>query len=406
MCTAAAAASNSLAHTTHHKRKHTHAHATQRLRELDIEIFEDDEPEAATPSSSGKDYSRIGEGDVVIFPAFGATVQEMQLFKDKGVKMVDTTCPWVAKVCNVCVWGGGGRGRFPPPPPTAAHHMHAVSLVPPPPPAQHDARHQQVWNSVDQHSRKSYTSVIHGKYSHEETIATASFADTYVIVRDIAEAQMVCDYILKGGDREAFLSHFAKAVSTGFDPDKDLLRVGLANQVCARAGDGVCVGWLCCAVCPGVCVCTCLRTAVVCTPAGLHTEPPAARHAAALPPPPPTQTTMLKGDTQEIGKMLERTMMEKYGPSELNNHFMLMDTICDATQVRPSRAAACARAGAVPARGRCMGAGSTTRALTSRLPHARLCVTNQPPHTTTTTTPHDRSARTRCTRSRTTRPST
>lgn len=67
------------------------APALQRLRELDIEIFEDDE-------ESSKDYGRIGEGDVVIFPAFGATVQEMQLFKDKGVKMVDTTCPWVAKV--------------------------------------------------------------------------------------------------------------------------------------------------------------------------------------------------------------------------------------------------------------------------------------------------------------------
>lgn len=62
----------------------------QRLRELNIEIFEDD--------AEGKDYSRISDGDVVIFPAFGATVQEMQLFKDKNVKMVDTTCPWVAKV--------------------------------------------------------------------------------------------------------------------------------------------------------------------------------------------------------------------------------------------------------------------------------------------------------------------
>lgn len=73
----------------------------QRLRELDIEIFEEDE-------GAGKDYGRIGEGDVVIFPAFGATVQEMQLFKDKGVKMVDTTCPWVAKVRAGC---RAGRGR-------------------------------------------------------------------------------------------------------------------------------------------------------------------------------------------------------------------------------------------------------------------------------------------------------
>lgn len=162
----------------------------QRLRELDIEIFEDED----TPG--GKDYSRIGSGDVVIFPAFGATVQEMQLFKERGVSMVDTTCPWVTKV----------------------------------------------WNSVDQHSRKAYTSVIHGKYSHEETIATASFADKYIIVRDLEEAQAVCDYIVKGGDAAAFSARFSKAVSEGFDPDTDLQRVGLANQVrqllcagCARA---------------------------------------------------------------------------------------------------------------------------------------------------------------------------
>lgn len=99
--------------------------------------------------------------------------------------MVDTTCPWVAKV----------------------------------------------WNSVDTHSRKSFTSVIHGKYSHEETIATASFADTYIIVKDLKEAQYVCDYVVKGGDKAEFMAKFAKAVSAGFDPDRDLVRVGLANQV-------------------------------------------------------------------------------------------------------------------------------------------------------------------------------
>lgn len=64
----------------------------QRLRELDIEIIEEEE------GTKGKDYSQIDGGDVVIFPAFGATVQEMKLFRDKGVQMIDTTCPWVTKV--------------------------------------------------------------------------------------------------------------------------------------------------------------------------------------------------------------------------------------------------------------------------------------------------------------------
>ncbi|KAG2445385.1 hypothetical protein HXX76_000007 [Chlamydomonas incerta] len=192
-----------------------------RLKEMNIEIVEDE--------GKGKDYSMIGSGDVVIFPAFGATVQELTDFKEKGVQMVDTTCPWVAKV----------------------------------------------WNSVDTHTRKQYTSVIHGKYSHEETIATASFASNYIIVKDLKEAQYVCDYILQGGNRDEFLSKFSKAVSEGFDPDTMLDRVGLANQ-----------------------------------------------------------TTMLKGETEQIGKMLEKTMLTKYGPAKLNEHFLLMETICDATQER------------------------------------------------------------------------
>jgi 4-hydroxy-3-methylbut-2-enyl diphosphate reductase len=193
----------------------------QRLREMDVEFIQ--------VQASGKDFSGVGQGDVVILPAFGASVQEMQLLNDRGCTIVDTTCPWVAKV----------------------------------------------WNTVEKHKKGSYTSIIHGKYKHEETIATSSFAATYLVVLNLEEAQYVCDYILKGGDRDEFMAKFKNAHSEGFDPDRDLERVGIANQ-----------------------------------------------------------TTMLKGETEQIGKLFERTMMQKYGPAELNQHFLAFNTICDATQER------------------------------------------------------------------------
>ena len=176
-----------------------------------------------------KDFSVVNSGDVVILPAFGASVQEMQILHDKGCQIVDTTCPWVSRV----------------------------------------------WNTVEKHKKGDYTSIIHGKYKHEETVATSSFAGKYLIVLNIKEAEYVINYILNGGDREEFLAKFSKACSAGFDPDQDLQRVGIANQ-----------------------------------------------------------TTMLKGETEQIGKMLEHTMMQKYGPTELNQHFQNFNTICDATQER------------------------------------------------------------------------
>jgi len=132
-----------------------------------------------------------------------------------------------------------------------------------------------VWTTVEKHKKHTFTSIIHGKVKHEETLATSSFAGTYLVVLDLKEAQMVADYILGNGDRDAFMAHFANACSQGFDPDRDLERLGVANQ-----------------------------------------------------------TTMLKSETEEIGRLFERTMLSKYGPSALNEHFLAFNTICDATQER------------------------------------------------------------------------
>ncbi|MBV6625738.1 MAG: 4-hydroxy-3-methylbut-2-enyl diphosphate reductase [Rivularia sp. (in: Bacteria)] len=193
----------------------------QRLKEMQVGFI--------SVNNGEKDFSVVGAGDVVILPAFGASVQEMQVLSDKGCKIVDTTCPWVSKV----------------------------------------------WNTVEKHKKVDCTSIIHGKYKHEETIATSSFAGKYLIVLNLEEAEYVADYILRGGNKEEFLAKFSKACSSGFDPDTDLEKVGIANQ-----------------------------------------------------------TTMLKGETEQIGKLFERTMMKKYGPTELNNHFQSFNTICDATQER------------------------------------------------------------------------
>jgi 4-hydroxy-3-methylbut-2-en-1-yl diphosphate reductase len=192
-----------------------------RLRQMNVSFIEVKE--------GIKDFSGVGQGDVVILPAFGATISEMEILRDKNCTIVDTTCPWVSKV----------------------------------------------WNSVEKHKKQDYTSIIHGKYQHEETVATSSFANKYLVVLNLDEANYVCDYILNGGDKGEFLDKFKNAYSKDFDPDLDLDRVGIANQ-----------------------------------------------------------TTMLKSETEQIGKLFEQTMMRKYSPTKLNEHFMSFNTICDATQER------------------------------------------------------------------------
>lgn len=193
------------------------------LRDMDIAFV-------PVRADGSKDFDGIKQGEVVILPAFGASVQEMQLLESKQCEIVDTTCPWVSRV----------------------------------------------WNRVAKYEHSDFTAIIHGKYNHEETVATSSRSRHYLIVQNIAEAEWVSNYILQGGEPKQFLEKFNQACSQGFDPTEHLKRVGIANQ-----------------------------------------------------------TTMLKGETEIIGKLFERTMLQKYGPEKIDEHFLSPgDTICDATQER------------------------------------------------------------------------
>jgi 4-hydroxy-3-methylbut-2-enyl diphosphate reductase len=134
-----------------------------------------------------------------------------------------------------------------------------------------------VWKRVRQYSRDQVTSIIHGKAWHEETRATSSQtgAGHYLVVFTLAETDYVCNYILHGGSKQEFLEKFKGAYSPGFDPDLHLNAIGVANQ-----------------------------------------------------------TTMLRGETEEVQRRLKRAMEQKFGAAEIDKHFRFFDTICGATQDR------------------------------------------------------------------------
>jgi 4-hydroxy-3-methylbut-2-enyl diphosphate reductase len=185
-------------------------------------------------SDPHEDRDAIRADDVVILPAFGVAVHELARLSEIGCTLVDTTC---GSVLNV-------------------------------------------WKNVSRYAADGLTSVIHGKYWHEETRATASQAlrgpgGHYLVVLDKSEALVACNYIREGGDSSAFLGRFAEAVSPGFDPDRHLQRVGCANQ-----------------------------------------------------------TTMLSTESVEIGEMFRAAMAARYGETELASRFRAFDTICSATQDR------------------------------------------------------------------------
>ena len=179
-------------------------------------------------------YDEVGRDDVIVIPAFGVPAADIDLLAKKGCVVVDTTC---GSVLNV-------------------------------------------WKNVERYARAGVTSIIHGKFEHEETKATFSrttlFSNAhYLIIRDKKEAAYVCDFIAKGGETAEFMSRFRQAISIDFDPSRHLERIGLANQ-----------------------------------------------------------TTMLSSESLEIAEMLRVAMTRRHGEDGMATRFYSFDTICSATQDR------------------------------------------------------------------------
>ena len=177
-------------------------------------------------------WDELTKEDIVIIPAFGTTLEIEKKLNEIGINpyRYNTTCPFVEKV----------------------------------------------WNRSAKLGEKDYTVIIHGKHYHEETRATFSHSiktSPALIVKDLNEAKFLSNIILKERDKKEFYEFFNEKYSPGFNPEKDLLKVGVVNQ-----------------------------------------------------------TTMLASETQAIADYLKQTIIKKYGKENINNHFAdTRDTLCYAT---------------------------------------------------------------------------
>lgn len=141
-------------------------------------------------------FSELTPADVIIIPAFGTTLETQRELLSIGLDVAtyDTTCPFVEKV----------------------------------------------WNKASQIGQKTYTIIVHGKPSHEETRATFSHskeAGPTVVVRDMEQAQRLARYITGEGSADEFYDEFAGQYSAGFNPARDLQRIGVVNQTTMLASD-------------------------------------------------------------------------------------------------------------------------------------------------------------------------
>ena len=180
------------------------------------------------------DYSAVRPDDVVLLPAFGVTVGDFARLRDAGCVLVDTTC---GSVLNV-------------------------------------------WKRVERYAQEGFTAVVHGKHYHEETKATVSQVTRYdggkyLIVRDMAETEVLCRFVEQGDNADEMVRMFGDKVSPGFDFARDLARIGVANQ-----------------------------------------------------------TTMLANESLAIARRISDALAQRHGETRLGDHFRSFDTICSATQER------------------------------------------------------------------------
>jgi 4-hydroxy-3-methylbut-2-enyl diphosphate reductase len=202
-------------------------HVNARLGEMGIEIL--------YRGADGEfEFSTVSPDEVILMPAFGVTVEDFRRLRERGCVLVDTTC---GSVLNV-------------------------------------------WKRVESYARDGFTAVIHGKHYHEETRATASQVTKYpggryLVVLDMAEARLVCDYIEGRRPAADLVATLSSAASPGFDFERDLVHVGIANQ-----------------------------------------------------------TTMLSGESLAIAREFRESMARRYGEAAADQHFRTFDTICSATQER------------------------------------------------------------------------
>jgi 4-hydroxy-3-methylbut-2-enyl diphosphate reductase len=177
-------------------------------------------------------FDTLTPDDIVIIPAFGAPLQILDVLEKKGIptQKYNTTCPFV----------------------------------------------ERVWKKSEQIGKSNHTIIIHGKYNHEETRSTFSRSATHsktVVLRDLAEAKLLGEFITGNKSQNEFEKQFAEKSSAGFSVTADLNKLGVINQ-----------------------------------------------------------TTMLASETEEIANYFKEVMTKKFGAENIKDHFAdTHDTLCYAT---------------------------------------------------------------------------